>query len=94
MSMNLNSKNISAPSASPREPIPIMSLNGSILEDAALATPMATLTRSLLRVDVARPFMGLQMMRPGSIIRKEDVSTTKNYLDGVEPDGDYLHRAY
>jgi hypothetical protein len=73
MSMNLNSKNISAPSAPPRETIPIMSLNGSIFEDAALATPMATLTGPLLR---------------------EDVSTTKNYLDGVEPDGDYLHRAY
>jgi hypothetical protein len=36
------------------------------------------------RVDAARPFMGLQTTRPGGIIRKEDVSIAKNYLDGEE----------
>ena len=36
------------------------------------------------RVDAAKPFMGLQTTRPGGIIRKEDVSIAKNYLDGEE----------
>jgi hypothetical protein len=36
------------------------------------------------RVDAKRPFMGLQTTRPGGIIRKEDVSIAKNYLDGEE----------
>lgn len=38
------------------------------------------------RVDAAKPFMGLQTTRPGGIIRKEDVSIAKNYLDGRELD--------
>jgi hypothetical protein len=38
------------------------------------------------RVDAAKPFMGLQTTRPGGIIRKEDVSLGKNYLDGEELD--------
>ncbi len=38
------------------------------------------------RVDAAKPFMGLQTTRPGGIIRKEDVSIAKNYLDGAELD--------
>ena len=38
------------------------------------------------RVDAAKPFMGLQTTRPGGIIRKEDVSLAKNYLDGEELD--------
>lgn len=38
------------------------------------------------RVDAAKPFMGLQTTRPGGIIRKEDVSIAKNYLDGQELD--------
>jgi hypothetical protein len=38
------------------------------------------------RVDAAKPFMGLQTTRPGGIIRKEDVSIAKNYLDGEELD--------
>jgi hypothetical protein len=36
------------------------------------------------RVDSARPFMGLKTTRPGGIIRKEDVSVAKNYLDAEE----------
>jgi hypothetical protein len=36
------------------------------------------------RVDAVKPFMGLQTTRPGGIIRKEDVSIAKNYLDGEE----------
>jgi hypothetical protein len=36
------------------------------------------------RVDAAKPFMGLQTTRPGGIIRKEDVSVAKNYLEGEE----------
>lgn len=36
------------------------------------------------RVDAARPFMGLKTTRPGGIIRKEDVSIAKNYLDPEE----------
>ena len=36
------------------------------------------------RVDAEKPFMGLQTTRPGRIIRKEDVSIAKNYLDGEE----------
>ena len=36
------------------------------------------------RVDAGKPFMGLQTTRPGGIIRKEDVSIAKNYLDGEE----------
>jgi hypothetical protein len=38
------------------------------------------------RVDAEKPFMGLQATRPGGIIRKEDVSIAKNYLDGEELD--------
>jgi hypothetical protein len=38
------------------------------------------------RVDAEKPFMGLQTTRPGGIIRKEDVSIDKNYLDGGELD--------
>ena len=38
------------------------------------------------RVDAEKPFMGLQVTRPGGIIRKEDVSIAKNYLDGEELD--------
>ena len=36
------------------------------------------------RVDADRPFMGLKTTRPGGIIRKEDVSIAKNYLDAQE----------
>jgi hypothetical protein len=36
------------------------------------------------RVDAQKPFMGLQTTRPGGIIRKEDVTIAKNYLDGEE----------
>jgi len=36
------------------------------------------------RDDAARPFMGLKTTRPGGIIRKEDVSIAKNYLDAEE----------
>lgn len=36
------------------------------------------------RVDAGRPFMGLKTTRPGGIIRKEDVSIAKNYLDSEE----------
>jgi hypothetical protein len=36
------------------------------------------------RVDAGKPFMGLQTTRPGGIIRKEDVSIAKNYLDDEE----------
>jgi hypothetical protein len=38
------------------------------------------------RVDAGKPSMGLQTTRPGGIIRKEDVSIAKNYLDGRELD--------
>lgn len=38
------------------------------------------------RVDAGKPFMGLHTTRPGGIIRKEDVSIAKNYLDGGELD--------
>ena len=38
------------------------------------------------RVDAGQPFMGLKTTRPGGIIRKEDVSIAKNYLDGQELD--------
>jgi len=33
-------------------------------------------------VDAGQPFMGLKTTRPGGLIRKEDVSIAKNYLDG------------
>ncbi len=36
------------------------------------------------RLDAGQPFMGLKTTRPGGIIRKEDVSIAKNYLDGEE----------
>ena len=36
------------------------------------------------RVNAEKPFMGLQTTRPSGIIRKEDVSIAKNYLDGEE----------
>ncbi|MBM3841034.1 MAG: virulence RhuM family protein [Verrucomicrobia bacterium] len=36
------------------------------------------------RVDATKPFMGLKTTRPGGIIRKEDVSIAKNYLDADE----------
>jgi hypothetical protein len=36
------------------------------------------------RADAALPFMGLQTTRPGGIIRKEDVSIAKNYLNAEE----------
>ena len=36
------------------------------------------------RVDATKPFMGLKTTRPGGIIRKEDVSVAKNYLDAGE----------
>ena len=36
------------------------------------------------RVDAGQPFMGLKTTRPGGIIRKEDVSIAKNYLNGEE----------
>ncbi len=36
------------------------------------------------RVDAGKPFMGLKATRPGGIIRKEDVSIAKNYLDAGE----------
>lgn len=36
------------------------------------------------RADASLPFMGLRTTRPGGIIRKEDVSIAKNYLDGEE----------
>jgi hypothetical protein len=32
------------------------------------------------RADAAKPFMGLQTTRPGGIVRKDDVTTAKNYL--------------
>jgi hypothetical protein len=38
------------------------------------------------RVDATKPFMGLKTTRPGGIIRKEDVSIAKNYLDAGELD--------
>ena len=36
------------------------------------------------RVDASQPLMGLKSTRPGGIIRKEDVSVAKNYLDEKE----------
>ena len=36
------------------------------------------------RVDATKPLMGLKTTRPGGIIRKEDVSVAKNYLDPGE----------
>ncbi len=36
------------------------------------------------RVDAGQPFMGLKTTRPGGIIRKEDVSIAKSYLDPEE----------
>ena len=36
------------------------------------------------RVDASKPHMGLKTTRPGGIIRKEDVSVAKNYLDEGE----------
>jgi len=36
------------------------------------------------RADADRPFMGLKTTRPGGIIRKEDVSVAKNYLEAGE----------
>jgi len=36
------------------------------------------------RADAGRPFMGLKTTRPGGIIRKEDVSVAKNYLEAGE----------
>jgi len=38
------------------------------------------------RADAKKPFMGLQSTRPGGIVRKEDVSVAKNYLDQAELD--------
>ena len=38
------------------------------------------------RANSEKPFMGLQTTRPGGIIRKEDVSIAKNYLDASELD--------
>ena len=37
-----------------------------------------------LRADATEPLMGLKSTRPGNIIRKEDVSIAKNYLDEAE----------
>ncbi len=36
------------------------------------------------RADAAKPFMGLKTTRPGGIVRKEDVSIAKNYLNEDE----------
>ncbi len=36
------------------------------------------------RADATQPFMGLQTTRPGGIIRKDDVSVAKNYLNENE----------
>lgn len=36
------------------------------------------------RADASQPFMGLQSTRPGGIIRKDDVSIAKNYLQADE----------
>jgi hypothetical protein len=38
------------------------------------------------RVNAGQPFMGLKTTRPGGIIRKEDASIAKNYLDAEEID--------
>lgn len=38
------------------------------------------------RADATKPFMGLQTTRPGGIIRKDDVSVAKNYLNETELD--------
>ena len=37
-----------------------------------------------LRADAGKPLMGLKSTRPGGIVRKEDVSIAKNYLDEEE----------
>jgi hypothetical protein len=36
------------------------------------------------RADAAQPFMGLRTTRPGGVVRREDVSIAKNYLDAEE----------
>jgi hypothetical protein len=36
------------------------------------------------RVDAGKPFMGLKTTRPGGIVRREDVSIAKNYLNETE----------
>jgi len=36
------------------------------------------------RADAAQPLMGIKTTRPGRIIRREDVSVTKNYLGEEE----------
>ena len=36
------------------------------------------------RADASLPMMGLKSTRPGGVIRKDDVSIAKNYLDGEE----------
>lgn len=36
------------------------------------------------RADAAKPFMGLQTVRPGGIIRRDDVGVAKNYLTAEE----------
>ena len=36
------------------------------------------------RADSSQPMMGLKSTRPGGVIRKDDVSIAKNYLDGEE----------
>lgn len=36
------------------------------------------------RADAAQPFMGLQTTRPGGIVRKEDATIAKNYLNAEE----------
>ena len=36
------------------------------------------------RADSAQPFMGLQTTRPGGIVRKEDATIAKNYLNAEE----------
>ena len=36
------------------------------------------------RVDAGKPFVGLKTTRPGGIVRREDVSIAKNYLDETE----------
>ena len=39
------------------------------------------------RADANKPFMGLTHVRPGSIVRKQDVAVAKNYLNHDELDG-------
>lgn len=36
------------------------------------------------RADATQPFMGLQTIRPGGVVRKEDVAVAKNYLSADE----------